>query len=91
MKKNVKNLNILVTGCGGDIGFGVGKILVSGGYGKKLIGTDISEDHGAASIFDECVLVPRANSKQYLTSIKNLIKKFKIDLFIPTTEDELRV
>lgn len=91
MNKSVKNLNIMVTGCGGDIGFGVGKILKMSGYGKRLVGTDISDNHGASALFDECVVVPRADAKNYLDVIKKLIKKHKIDLFIPISESELTV
>lgn len=91
MKKSVKDLNIMVTGCGGDIGFGVGKILKMSGYGKKLIGTDISDNHGASALFDECVVVSRADAKNYIEVIRKLIKKYKIDLFIPISESELSV
>ena len=38
-----KALNILVTGCGGDIGQSIGKILVKSDYTKNLYGIDISE------------------------------------------------
>ena len=38
-----KALNILVTGCGGDIGQSIGKILSKSSYTKNLFGIDISD------------------------------------------------
>ena len=38
-----KRLNILVTGCGGDIGQSIGKILLESKYTKNLYGIDISD------------------------------------------------
>ncbi len=91
MNKKPKDLNILVTGCGGDIGFGVGKILVKAGYGKRLIGTDISDDHGGFVVFNECIIVPKANSLDYLAELKKLIERYSIDVLIPCSEAETKV
>ncbi len=40
-------INVLVTGCGGDIGQSVGKILNSSGYIRNLSGCDISDKNAS--------------------------------------------
>lgn len=88
--KNIKELNILVTGCGGDIGYGVGRILKRSGYGKAIIGTDITDDHGGLSIFDKCLVISRADSSNYLSEIERIIHRHLIDIIIPCSEAETK-
>ena len=83
--------NILVTGCGGDIGLGIGKILKSIGISKRVIGCDIHENHPGTEIFDECLKISRADNHNYLNDLSIIIKKYSIDLIIPTSESEIRV
>jgi carbamoyl-phosphate synthase large subunit len=44
-------LNILVTGCGGDIGQSIGKILLKSVYTENLFGIDISEKNASQFIY----------------------------------------
>ena len=46
-----KTFNILVTGCGGDIGQSIGKILLKSKYTKNLFGIDISNKNAAQFIY----------------------------------------
>ena len=46
-----KTLNILVTGCGGDIGQSIGKMLLNASYTKNLLGIDISNKNKAQFIY----------------------------------------
>lgn len=86
----MKKLNILVTGCGGDIGFGIGKILKQENIADLLIGCDVHTDHPASTIFDKCVIVARVDNLSYLKTLESVVKEYNIDIIIPTSEPELR-
>ena len=50
-------LKVLVTGCGGDIGQSIGKILKSKPELFTLvIGADLHQDHAGKFIFDKCYM-----------------------------------
>jgi carbamoyl-phosphate synthase large subunit len=80
---------ILVTGCGGDLGFGIGKILKK--YTHRLLGCDIHNFHPGKLLFDECYNVPKATDDTYIDIISELIKQQKIDIVIPSSEHEIAV
>ena len=75
--------NILVTGCGGDIGQSVGKILKELQIVSKLIGTDINKAHAGIFIYDECFILPNCEDHDYLLSLKEIIRANNIDILIP--------
>jgi carbamoyl-phosphate synthase large subunit len=83
-------LNILVTGCGGDIGQSLGKILLKSKYTKKLFGIDISDRNAAQFIYPNFSLGLRYTDPEYLNQLKSFIKKNSIDIIIPIAEPELR-
>lgn len=84
-------LKVLITGCGGDIGQSIGKILKSKPELFNLvIGADLHQDHAGKFIFDECHTVPRCNTGEYRLEILDIIKDNEIDLVIPISEPELR-
>lgn len=85
----MKELTILVTGCGGDISQSIGKILKTYKYAARVLGCDIHQDHAGHFIFNECFVIERAGSPNYLASISNLIKQQGVDILIPVTEFEL--
>lgn len=84
-------LRVLITGCGGDIGQSIGKILKSRpelfGF---VIGADLHKDHAGKFIFDECHTVPRCHEDSYQFEVLHLIDKNEIDIVIPISEPELR-
>lgn len=82
--------HILISGAGGDIGIGVGRILIDKGI-KHVCGCDISLDNAGSCVFHFFTQVPKANDKNYLSSLKNLLTSQEIDLFIPTSEAEIEV
>lgn len=85
-------LKVLITGCGGDIGQSIGKILKSKPELFSLvIGADLHQDHAGKFIFDTCYTVSRCNSKEYQLEVLKIIKKNEIDLIIPVSEPELRM
>jgi len=88
--KDMSFENIIVTGCGGDIGISIGRILKTSNVSNRVIGCDINEEHGGSVFFDVFEIVERADSKYYIESLLNICKKYSVDLIIPTSEPELR-
>lgn len=84
-------MKILVSGVGGDIGLGLGRILKEWNLFERIYGIDISEDHPASLVFDEVDVAPYANSDSYLEWLYKYITDNKIDVFVPTSEAEILV
>jgi carbamoyl-phosphate synthase large subunit len=84
------NHNILVTGCGGDIGQSIGKILNK--YKPNFImGCDISDKNAGKFIFPNFLKSVRCDDVTYINFIESIVEKNNIDLLIPVSEPELRV
>lgn len=81
---------ILVTGCGGDIGMSIGKILKMEKISHRVIGCDLNNEHAGIFIFDKCEVVERADSPKYLESMHKIIKKYDVKVIIPMSEAEIR-
>lgn len=82
---------VLVTGCGGDIGVSIGRILQEERLAESVVGCDVVEYHAGRLFFDSCFVVERASSPCYMESLQKLVESEGIDLVIPTSEPELRV
>jgi carbamoyl-phosphate synthase large subunit len=85
-----KALNILVTGCGGDIGQSIGKILLKCTFTKNLFGIDISDKNAAQFIYPNFSVGLRYTHPDYLKELEKFILKNEIDIIIPIAEPELR-
>ena len=85
-----KTANILVTGCGGDIGQSIGKILSRSEYTKKLFGIDITDKNAAQFIYPNFSVGLPYTSSKYLKKMESFIEENAIDLVIPMAEPELR-
>lgn len=85
-----KALNILVTGCGGDIGQSIGKILLKSSYTKNLFGIDISDKNAAQFIYPNFSVGLRFTHPDYLKKLELFIEENNIDIIIPIAEPELR-
>jgi carbamoyl-phosphate synthase large subunit len=84
-------LKALITGCGGDIGQSIGKILKSKpGFFSLVFGADLHEEHAGKFIFDDCFVLPRCNDDGYQAAVTQLIQEHQIDIVIPISEPELR-
>jgi len=81
------NVKILVTGCGGDIGTNIGRILKK--FNLECYGVDISTLHGGKYIFTDCFQICKVSNNNYLQEIKELVFRLRIDLVIPTSEVEI--
>jgi carbamoyl-phosphate synthase large subunit len=84
-------LKVLVTGCGGDIGQSIGKILKSRtDLFAHVVGADLHTDHAGKFIFDTCMVLPKCHSDDYKDDLHQLIQEKDIDIIIPVSEPELR-
>ena len=81
---------ILVTGCGGDIGLGLGRIIRMSSLSESVIGCDVHINHPGDSVFDKCCLISKADSPFYFEELIYLCKKNAVDLIIAASEPELR-
>lgn len=86
----IKELNILVTGCGGDIGLSMGKILKEMDYVRGLYGCDISNRNAAKFVFDNFFLGLPVTDKDYLQKLEKDVRERNIDFILPVSEHELR-
>ena len=86
----VKAFNILVTGCGGDIGQSIGKILLEAPFTRKLFGIDISDKNAAQFIYPYFSVGLPFTDPNYLKSLEKFIEVNAIDIVIPIAEPELR-
>jgi len=85
-----EGLNILVTGCGGDIGQSIGKILLKSVYTKKLFGIDISDKNAAQFIYPNFSIGLPFTHPEYLNRLESFVNTNDIDVIIPIAEPELR-
>lgn len=84
-----KKINILVTGCGGDMGMNVGRVLKKVMLVRTLIGTDISTRHPGSLVFDVCESVMRADNPDFFIGLQNVVEKYSVDIIIPTSDAEI--
>ncbi len=84
-------LNILVTGCGGDIGQSIGKILNNFSFVENVYGIDICEKNAAKFIFKNFSLGIPCSNENYLFFLEEFISKHQINIVIPISEPELRL
>lgn len=80
---------ILVTGCAGDIGQGIGRLIRQEGWARRIVGCDIHEDHAGTLIFDKCGLLPRATEQHYLEELSAFVHDHAVSLLVPTSEAEI--
>ncbi len=85
-----EKLNILVTGCGGDIGQSIGKILNEYDLVNNLYGCDISDKNAAQFIYSNFFLSLPCKSHKYIYDLEKIVKEKNIDFIIPVSETELR-
>lgn len=83
-------LNVLVTGCGGDIGQSIGKILLKSTFVENLYGIDISDKNAAQFIYPNFSVGLPCSHPEYLNRLKLFIRKNEIDIIIPVAEPEIR-
>ncbi len=85
----MNRLNILVTGVGAIVGYGIVQSLKMTGRNINVIGMDIYPDAYGQHICDDFVKAEYANSPTYATFLLGIIKKFDINLVFFGTEQEI--
>lgn len=79
---------ILITGAGGPAGSALGRQLA--GSEHHVVGADmVAPQPHIEALFDEVVRVPRADSPAFLPAVRELVRRERIDLVIPTVQEEL--
>jgi carbamoyl-phosphate synthase large subunit len=81
--------NLLVTGCGGDIGLTLGTIALETGAANRVVGCDMNTNHPGSAVFDACETIPRADSPDFPAALARLADKHRIDAIVPTSEAEI--
>lgn len=85
----MRRYNILVTGVGAIIGYGVISSLRNSKYNCFIVGTDIFYDAAGQVWCDEFVQAVMAADEGYIPFLKGVIDKYHIDLVFFGTEQEI--
>jgi len=85
----MKVYNILVTGIGAIIGYGIIESLKISGIKCKIIGTDIYAENYGKYTCDYFEQVPFTSSNEYYDVFSRLIEKYQIDLVFPGIEQDV--
>lgn len=85
-----RKYNILITGCGGDIGQSIAKILKGHDLINSVVGTDINSITPVKFMVDRFFEVSPCSSPGYLDDLNKLVIENEIDLILPCSEVELR-
>lgn len=85
----MKRYNVLVTGVGAIIGYGIIQSLRKSKYDVHIIGMDIYDDAYGQYICDEFIRAIPAVAEDYPLFLKNIIKEKNIDLVMFGTEQEI--
>lgn len=85
----MKRYNVLVTGIGAIIGYGLINSLRASKYDVYIVGMDIYEDAYGQHICDEFIQAIPAADPKYPMFLKNIIKEKSIDLVMFGTEQEI--
>lgn len=80
--------NVIVTGIGGNVGQGIIRNIRATGYNIRVIGTNILDFSAGNHLCDAFYKVPYAYDNQYIAILKEIAKKEKANLIIPSTDYE---
>ena len=81
---------ILITGIGGEIGQGISLLIKKYFPSFEISGTDYHKRHSGKLFVKKFYLLPKVTEKKYLKKISNILKKKRIDIVIPTSENEIQ-
>ena len=83
-------MNVLITSAGGDSAIATIRILKSTTK-HTIFAVDCNQYATGFYLADQYFVVPRANDDSYIPKMAELVKKHKIDLVIPTVDEELLI
>jgi len=78
--------SVLITGCSGVIGQGLGHLLDVTGSAGQVVGCDPSEDHPGTRVYDACARSRSPEAPDYLESVSAIATRHSADLVIPMSE-----
>ena len=82
--------NVLVTGVGAIIGYGIiNSLKMQNLYQIRIVGMDIFDDAYGQFLCDKFYVAERADSERYADFINDIISKEHIDLIIPGIEQDM--
>ena len=84
-----KKINILVTGVGAIIGYGIIESLRATSINCNVIGTDIYDENYGKYICDTFIQVPYTSNPDYKTIVNDIINKYQIDIIFPGIEQDV--
>jgi len=82
-------LTVLITEAGGPAAVGLIKALKSSSLDIRIVATDMDPLASGLHMADLSVLAPHASQAEYTGKLLDLIKKYEVDLIIPTGEHDL--
>lgn len=82
-------MNILVTGAGGGSGLATIRILKTT-TNHAVYGADCSENASGLGLADKGFVIPRAEDKNFVAAIQEIVAEKKIDLILPNVDEELK-
>jgi carbamoyl-phosphate synthase large subunit len=86
----MKQFNILVTGVGAIIGYGIiNSLRMQKDYNVRILGQDIYENAYGRFLCDKFYVAERADSPHFLEYINRIIEDEHIDLIIPGIEQDM--
>jgi carbamoyl-phosphate synthase large subunit len=83
-------MRFLVSGAGGDIGQSISNVLTSYYDAAEVFGSDVHNEFLASNLYEQIELLPPVSSPAYIDCLSEYLVKKNIDIFIPTSEAELR-
>ena len=83
-------MRFLVSGAGGDIGQSIANILHTYYEDAIVFGSDIHDEFLASGLYEQIKILPPVSSPAYLESLIQFLVRERINVFIPTSEAELR-
>lgn len=85
----MKTTNVLVTGVGAIIGYGIIKSLRESKFDVHIVGMDIYEDAVGQHWCNKFIQAKYASSPYYIQFLRNVIQREKIDIVFFGTEQEI--
>jgi carbamoyl-phosphate synthase large subunit len=83
--------SVLVTGIGGNVGYGILKNIRQYYPDMEIAGTNTSRVSPGNHLCDHVYQVPSANEDGYISMIQQLCKAHNIQLIIPSTDGEVYI
>lgn len=83
-------MNILITAIGGDLGYSLYKILKNQNFVNEIFCCDMTNKNASSLLCKNFFCIPPASDDNYYQELETAVKKYKIQLIIPSSEYELR-